>query len=83
VKGVMVTNIDGEGVTFKTRRNDRKLPARTVLWARWRDKRMNLGESWVRRTNAETDRSGRIKLNSNLTIPNFPDIFVVGDLGFR
>ncbi len=32
------------------------------------------------RTKAETDRSGRIKVRPDLTVPNYPDIFVVGDL---
>ena len=31
-------------------------------------------------TKAETDRSGRIKVNRDLTIPNYPDIFIIGDL---
>jgi len=80
VKGVMVTNIDGEGVTFKRGETIEKLPARTVLWAGGVTTN-EFGRKLGERTNAETDRSGRIKLNSNLTIPNFPDIFVVGDLG--
>src|SRR5258707_13054551 len=32
------------------------------------------------RLNAETDRSGRLKVNPDLTVPNRPEIFVLGDL---
>jgi NADH dehydrogenase len=31
------------------------------------------------RTGAETDRQGRIKVNPDLTIPNYPNIYVIGD----
>jgi NADH:ubiquinone reductase (H+-translocating) len=32
------------------------------------------------RTTAETDKGGRIKVKPDLTIPNYPDIHVIGDL---
>ena len=38
------------------------------------------GARLAERTKAETDRSGRIKVNRDLTIPNYPDIFIIGDL---
>jgi NADH dehydrogenase len=38
------------------------------------------GKVLAARTNAETDRSGRIKVTPQLTVPGHPDIFVVGDL---
>jgi NADH dehydrogenase len=37
-------------------------------------------ERLAKRTKAETDRSGRIKVERDLTIPNYPDIFIIGDL---
>ena len=39
-----------------------------------------LGRTVAKRTNAETDRGGRIKVNPDLSIPNHPDIYVIGDL---
>src|SRR5207245_2332440 len=39
-----------------------------------------LGRTLASRTKLETDRIGRIKVNPDLTIPNHPDIYVVGDL---
>jgi NADH:ubiquinone reductase (H+-translocating) len=38
------------------------------------------GMKLAERTKAETDRGGRIKVQPDLTITNYPDIFVVGDL---
>ncbi len=38
------------------------------------------GRTLAEKTKAETDRNGRIKVTPQLTIPNCPDIFVVGDL---
>ena len=34
----------------------------------------------AKRTGAETDHGGRIKVGPDLTIANFPDIYVIGDL---
>jgi NADH dehydrogenase len=38
------------------------------------------GTRLAERTKAEADRSGRIKVNRDLTVPNYPDIFIIGDL---
>ena len=32
------------------------------------------------RTKADTDKGGRVKVKPDLTIPNYPDIYVIGDL---
>jgi len=40
----------------------------------------SFGRVVAQRTHAETDRCGKIKVNPDLTVPNFPDIFVTGDL---
>jgi NADH dehydrogenase len=79
VKGVMVTNIDAQGVTFKRGETTELLAARTVIWAGGVTT-TPFGEKLAQRTKAETDRSGRIKVRPDLTIPNYPDIFIIGDL---
>lgn len=79
IKGVMVTDIHGEGVTFKRGDAVESLAARTVLWAGG-VMTTPFGARLAERTKAETDRSGRIKVNRDLTIPNYPDIFIIGDL---
>jgi NADH dehydrogenase len=79
IKGVMVTNIDAVGVTFTRGDSSEVLAAKTMIWAGG-VMATTFGRKLAERTKAETDRSGRIKVNRDLTIPNFPDIFIVGDL---
>jgi NADH dehydrogenase len=79
IKGVMVTNIDAAGVTYKHGDSTEKLGAKTVLWAGGVTA-TEFGRKLAACTNAESDRSGRIEVNRDLSIPNFPDIFIVGDL---
>jgi NADH dehydrogenase len=80
-KNAMVNNIDADGVHYSHNGEDTKLPARTVLWAGGVTAN-DFGRKVAERTHAETDRSGRIKMLPDLTIPNYPNIFVVGDLAF-
>jgi NADH dehydrogenase len=79
MKGVMATAIDSSGVTYKRGDATEKLAAKTVLWAGG-VVTTSFGKKLAERTKAETDRGGRIKVQPDLTIPNYPDIFVVGDL---
>ena len=79
IKNVMVTNIDARGVTFKRGDAHETLAAKTVLWAGG-VMATEFGRRLAKCTNAESDRSGRIKVNRDLTIPNYPDIFIIGDL---
>jgi len=76
---VLVNEIDKEGLTFKTDCGTQRLQARTVLWAGG-VAASPLGKKLADRTQAETDRGGRIRVSPQLTIPGHPDIYVVGDL---
>src|SRR5438034_2656360 len=77
--GVMVKDMDKEGVTIETHNGTDRLDARTVIWAGGVTASA-LGRTLANRTKAETDRGGRIKVNPDLTVPNYADIYVVGDL---
>jgi len=77
--GVMVKDVDHDGVTVESHGATDRLESRTVIWAGGVTT-PPLAHTLARRTNAETDRGGRIKVNSDLTIPNYPDVYVVGDL---
>src|SRR6266853_5122421 len=79
IKGVMVTNIDASGVVFKRGDSTERLGAKTVLWAGGVTA-TPFGRKLAERTKSESDRNGRIKVNRDLTIPNFPGIFIIGDL---
>jgi NADH:quinone reductase (non-electrogenic) len=81
VKDVMVTDIDRQGVTYKHGEDMQRLAARTVLWAGGVVV-TEFGKKLAQRTQAETKHGGRILVNPDLTIPGYPEIFVVGDLAF-
>src|SRR5690242_800025 len=77
--GAEVRDINCEGVTIKSGENLDHLTARTVIWAGG-NSASSLGQILARRTNADTDNRGRVKVKPDLTIPNYPDIYVIGDL---
>ena len=77
--GVMVKDIDKEGVTVQTPVGTERLEARTVIWAGGVAV-PPLAKTLAQRTKAETDKGGRIKVGPQLTIAGYPDIYVVGDL---
>jgi NADH dehydrogenase len=79
LKGVKVTDVDAEGVTFERGSATEKLKAKTVLWAGGVTAN-EFGRTLATRTRSQADRLGRIPVTPQLTIPNFPNIFVVGDL---
>lgn len=81
MKGVFATEIDEDGVTYKSGETVHRMAAKTVLWAGGVTT-TTFGRELAARTKAETDRLGRIKVTPQLTIPNYRDIFVVGDLAF-
>jgi len=79
MKNVKVTHVDAQGVTFERAGATESMRAKTVLWAGGVTTN-EFGRTLAARTHATTDRSGRITVTPQLTIPNFPNIFVIGDL---
>ena len=77
--GVMVKNIDHDGVTVESHGVTDRLESKTVIWAGGVTV-PPLGRTLAHHTSAETDRGGRIKVTPELTIPSYPNIYVVGDL---
>ncbi|WP_017294273.1 NAD(P)/FAD-dependent oxidoreductase [Geminocystis herdmanii] len=75
----MVTNIQKSRVNIRHGEEEETIKARTILWAAG-VKASALAEVIAKRTNVEVDRAGRIMVESNLSIKNYPNIFVVGDL---
>ncbi len=74
-----VTDIDPECVSYKHGETSANLPARTVFWAGGVTT-TPFARKVAERLNTETDRNGRFKVNPDLTVPNHPEIFVLGDL---
>ncbi len=77
--GALVKNIDRDGLDIEVNKQIDRIAAKTVIWAGG-VAASPLGKLLAARTNAETDRGGRVKVKPDLTIPNYPDIYVVGDL---
>jgi NADH dehydrogenase len=79
IKDAMVDEISSEGVVYKHDGREISLNAKTVLWTGGVTA-TDFGRRVAARTKSETDRAGRIKVTPNLTLPNYPNIFLVGDL---
>jgi NADH:ubiquinone reductase (H+-translocating) len=79
LKGVRVTQIDADGVMLERGSGHEVLPAKTVLWAGG-VAITEFGRKVAQRLHAKTDRIGRISVTPQLTLPDYPNVFVVGDL---
>ena len=77
--GAMVKDVNKDGLTIEADKHTDRIDAKTVIWAGGITA-SPLGKILAGRTNAETDKGGRVKVKPDLTIPNYPDIYVIGDL---
>lgn len=76
-----VTEIDEAGVqlTAQAGGEQQRIEARNVFWAAG-VKASPLGAALAEATAAGLDRQGRVLVEPDLTLPGYPEIFVVGDL---
>jgi NADH dehydrogenase len=65
-----VDRIDADGAWI----GDERIPSKTVIWTAG----VTAGAvgQWL---NAETDRSGRVRVDAQLRVPGHPEVFVIGD----
>jgi len=77
--GAMVKNVDKDGLTLDSGGQTDSIAAKTVVWAGGITA-SPLGKIVASHTKAETDKGGRVKVKPDLTIPSYPDIYVIGDL---
>lgn len=75
----MVTDIQPDLVTVKVGEEIQQIPAKTILWAAG-VKASKMGEIISQRTQAKLDRSGRVMVESDLSVSGYQNIFVIGDL---
>ncbi len=75
----MVTDVCESGVTVKTGEAEEALPAATVLWAAGVQGAV-IGEALAKAAGAERDRTGRLIVRPDFTLPGHEDVFVIGDL---
>jgi len=74
-----VTEITRDGLTLQRDGSTEHLSSKTIIWAGGVTV-APVGRVLAKRTGAETDHGGRIKVGPDLTVPKFPDIYVIGDL---
>ena len=68
--GKAVESIDGAGVIVAGER----IASKTVIWTA--GVAPSLAGKWL---NVETDRAGRVRVRRDLSVPDHPEVFVVGD----
>jgi NADH:ubiquinone reductase (H+-translocating) len=75
----LVSDINTDAVTYRQGSVSEHVPCRTVIWAAG-VKASPLGQVLAKSTGAMLDRSGRVEVAADLTIPGHPEVFVIGDL---
>jgi NADH:ubiquinone reductase (H+-translocating) len=75
----LVTNIADNAVTYRQGETTQTIKAHTILWAAG-VRASFMGKVLADRTGAELDRVGRVVVEPDLSIKDYPDVFVIGDL---
>jgi NADH dehydrogenase len=79
--GVRVTAMDAESVTLTSPQSTERIAAKTVIWAAGVAP-SGFTQIVAKATNAPCDKTGRIRVAPDLTVPGFPEIFVIGDAAY-
>ncbi|WP_375476634.1 NAD(P)/FAD-dependent oxidoreductase [uncultured Jatrophihabitans sp.] len=75
-----VVDVDDRGLTVEDKSGVRtRIPTRTIVWAAG-VKASSLTKTLSEQTGAPVDRSGRISVEDDCTLPGHPEVFVVGDM---
>jgi NADH dehydrogenase len=78
--GAMVTDVDRDGITVKDSDGTiRRIESACKVWSAGVSA-SRLGRDLAEQSPTELDRSGRVKVLPDLSVPGFPDVFVVGDM---
>lgn len=75
----MVTNVVNGLVTIRQGEQTSQIPTRNILWAAG-VKASPMGQTLANKTGVALDRVGRVMVEPDMTIANYPNIFVIGDL---
>ncbi len=71
-KGRPVASIDADGIAFA---DGERLSAATIVWAAG-----VRGTSFARSLGLELDRAGRVKVGTDCSLPDHPEVFAIGDM---
>jgi NADH:ubiquinone reductase (H+-translocating) len=74
-----VTDVRADGVMIVRDDKEEFIPSATMIWAAG-VAASPLGKKIAEATGATVDRAGRVVVEPDLSLPNFPEIFVIGDL---
>src|SRR5215207_10372103 len=75
-----VVSVDNFGVDIiDAEGNERRIRSRCKVWAAGVSA-SPLGKQLAEQSGAEIDRAGRVQVNDDLTLPGYPEVFVVGDM---
>ncbi|MDX1970215.1 MAG: NAD(P)/FAD-dependent oxidoreductase [Planctomycetaceae bacterium] len=74
-----VAELDPQGISLLTGAGTERIDARTVLWAAG-VQASPLGAVLADCAQCGVDRQGRVVVKSDLSLPGFPEVFVIGDL---
>ena len=77
--GSRVTGVDAGGVDVAGDGSTGRIEAGTVIWAAGVEA-SPLARQLADATGADLDRAGRVAVRPDLTLPNHPEVFVVGDM---
>jgi NADH dehydrogenase len=76
----MVTNVDRNGITVKDPDGTtRRIECATKVWSAGVSA-SPLGKQMADQSTAEVDRAGRLKVQPDLSVPGYPNVFVIGDM---
>ena len=78
--GAMVTDVDRNGITVKDSDGTiRRIESATKVWSAGVSA-SPLGRDLADQSDVELDRAGRVKVLPDLSLPGYPNVFVVGDM---
>src|ERR1700744_1903813 len=77
--GAMVTDVDRDGITVKDSDGVRRIESACKVWSAGVSA-SPLGRDLARQSGVELDRSGRVKVLPDLSVPGYPNVFVIGDM---
>jgi NADH:ubiquinone reductase (H+-translocating) len=77
--GTRVVGIDNDGVDFQQEDGPGRIDAHTAIWAAG-VQASPLAKMLADASGAEVDRSGRIEVLPDLSLPGHPEVFAVGDM---
>ncbi|MGH3958150.1 NAD(P)/FAD-dependent oxidoreductase [Mycobacterium sp.] len=78
--GAMVTDVDPDGITVRNSDGTtRSIESACKVWSAGVSA-SPLGRDLARQSSVKLDRAGRVKVLPDLSIPGYPNVFVVGDM---